>query len=113
VTEALRIVKLSGFYACAHVLVGEQTSVDEIGRLFPALEARRFDGIVVSSGGSCAGAASDTILGNKLTETTEMIPSRRWRKLSRTLEASYLQTSAVKEQPNAQPRGADACEESA
>jgi hypothetical protein len=113
VAELLRIVKLSGFHACAHLVVSEQTSPVVAGPLFRSLETSLFDGIVVSSGGAPAGPARDMILGKKVAEITEMIPSKRWRKLSRILEASYLQAVTAKEQPSVQARGTDACEESA
>lgn len=113
VIDALRVIKLSGFFACVHVSVGEQTRTSDIARLFDSLEASRVDGIAVSSGGASPDAARDTMLGKKLAEIRDLIPLSRWREFSQLLEASYLQTSAVKEQPNMQARGADACEESA
>jgi hypothetical protein len=113
VTEVLRIVKLSGFFACVHLVVGAQTSVAAMEPFFRMLEASRVDGIAASSGGASAGLASDAILGKRLAEITEIIPSRQWRKLSRILEASYLQTATVRERPNIEARGTDACEESA
>jgi hypothetical protein len=113
VNQALRIVKLSGFFACVHVIVSAQTSSPAVLSLLRLLEASRADGITVSSGGAYAGPSRDAVLGQKLSEITEMVPSWRWRDFSRTLEASYLQTSAAKEESNMQARGADACEESA
>jgi hypothetical protein len=113
VTEALRVVKLSGFFACVHVCAGARTSAPEMGRLFASLEASRVDGIVVSSGGACATLARDAMLSQKAAEITGMIPARRWRKFSRMLEVSYLRTTSLEEQPNVRARSADACEESA
>jgi len=113
VSEALRIVKLSGFYACAHVIVGEQASVSETGRLLAALKARRFDGIVVSSGQDSTLPLRDSIHGKKIAEIRERIPSWRWRRFSQLLEASCLWTTDAKEPSDIQASGADACEESA
>jgi len=113
VIEALRIVKLSGFFACVHLIVGTQTPVAEMEPLFRSLETSRVDGIAVSSDGASASDASDTAFGKKIAEITGMIPSRPWRKLSRMLEASYPQTAGVQEQAGVRTRGTDACEESA
>lgn len=113
VSEALRIVKLSGFCACAHVIVGAQTSVAETVRLFAALEASRFDGIVVSSAPDSTLPPRNSIHGKKLAEIRERVPSWRWKKFSQLLEASCAGTADAKEPSDVQARGSDACEESA
>jgi hypothetical protein len=112
VSEALRIVKLSGFLACVHLIVRAKTSVAEMEPLFRSLETSRVDGIAVSSGGASASDASDTAFGKKIAKIAGLIPSRPWRKLSRMLEASYLQTASARELAGVRTRGADACEES-
>ena len=113
VSETVRMVRLSGFFACAHLVVGAQTSVSEASRLFQALAQSNIDGLLVSSGGGCSGAASTAILNEKLREVRNAIPSRRWRKFSSLLDDSYPRAAPVKEPSHLQAREAGTCGESA
>jgi MoaA/NifB/PqqE/SkfB family radical SAM enzyme len=97
VIEGIRAAKLSGFHVCAHVTVGEQSDVCQVGGLFEYLDRYDVDGYIVSSGGLAGGLPGVTrdLLQEKFEEILPLIRCRRWENFSRLLEASYAGFAAT------------------
>ena len=95
IMEAIRAAKLSGFLVCAHVTVGAEANVCEIGEFFEYLDGQDIDGFIVSSGGAVLNASETNQVRDKLEEILCLPRDPRWEKFSRLLEASYATRPAI------------------
>lgn len=111
--EAMRAGKLSGFCVCVHVTMDEQTDAADIVGLFDFLWPRGVDGLVVSCGNLPHCGRDFAVLDEKLAQTRSTIPSEGWRRFSRALEMSLIESRAARAEHEVAGREGDACEESA
>src|SRR5271168_120059 len=78
--EGIRAAKLSGFLICAHVLLDEETRLEDIAELTGYLGALDADGLLVSPAPHAVNAAnpgSDT-LRSKVSAARELIANTGW-----------------------------------
>lgn len=86
--EGIRAAKLSGFLICAHVLIDEETRLEDIAELKGYLGALDADGLVVSAAPhalNAANRASDALRG-KVSAARALIENAGWERVSRLLE---------------------------
>ena len=94
--EALRRVKLSGFFVCAHTQVCADSKLTDLTHLRDQLRALDVDGWVISAEHTACGSTLEHArLRQKVEQAKALIPSWGWRFFSGVLDSATSQASAV------------------